>query len=912
MVLRDLGIYFSVIMLIVLGFFLQRRAWADNEGSDGGSAPSDGGSSSGQFTESQSECPRVVGHGSEMVAGSWRSKEGAKNQGCALHHARTPPWSGKERPMGPFQRGAGRGRGRKKAPPEAPELPEGVAEDFWMSGTTARLPSLDQLKQLLAKGGQAKECLAASEAVARQQGVEEILAASKDRWLQRLKMGFNLLFEGTGSKWRLLERFAQELRHLPVDVCCLDGFDAHASVPGFLRQLLAHGGQHRGVGSLEALVAAVLAARDTVLVLVVHNLEALPPQQQAALGWLATDPKVWLVASVDHLWAAVAWSSDMLKDFNFSREEVHTMEGYEIELKGKYPEHPPSWSDPFTVEVSSKVSMGLVLKSLTSNHRELVEVMAKNQLEGRKEGISMPDLLVVAEDRMIANNLTKLRRLLNELTDHDIVVQRQGHDGSTVYALVAKDPLLRRLAQGEMPCDGEADKDEDDDEAPSSIEWPELARAICAAWGGSGLGKGEVVVTLIAAGNSGHVCAALIDGNTQGRVKVQLLTSRPELFQSLRPKVRFPNGEMQEGLLYRVSRNPAELIPNSDIVLWTGPVTSTKEVFEKLQPYFDARRTCIGTIFAQGLVHVSAQRIFGPHVRFFALRNIPWLCRVVKAGEESAISGAKSAIGVMTCNLSEEWVKRELEPLFVVQKCGKREPTLELLPDFCPVVFNPANQIIHPARYWAMFRNWRGVPLSKEEEPPEWLYRDMDETAGQVLVVLDEELQALKDAYYQATGAEGCHHVIPLATRLLEQYGDQIADQSTMAKMVGTNKAYSMARTPVLRTMQGVMPHPNHRVVTDDIGWGLCVLVSIAERLQDFGVQTPTTMMRMLIEWHQKIMKKEYLYNGRLRGRDCAELVLLGPGDELSMVAKGVESESGGDWISKADGQASEPRYGNP
>ena len=27
-----------------------------------------------------------------------------------------------------------------------------------------------------------------------------------------------------------------------------------------------------------------------------------------------------------------------------------------------------------------------------------------------------------------------------------------------------------------------------------------------------------------------------------------------------------------------------------------------------------------------------------------------------------------------------------------------------------PVVFNPANQIIHPARYWAMFRNWSGQP----------------------------------------------------------------------------------------------------------------------------------------------------------------------------------------------------------
>lgn len=424
-------------------------------------------------------------------------------------------------------------------------------------------------------------------------------------------------------------------------------------------------------------------------------------------------------------------------------------------------------------------------------------------------------------------------------------------------------------------------------------------------------GQDEVVVTLIAAGNSGHVCAALINGNTHGKVKVQLLTSRPELFKNLRPKVHFPDGQIQEGLLHRVSKNPAELIPNSDIVLWTGPVTSTKEVFEKLQPYLDAKRTCVGTIFAQGLVHVSAQRIFGPHVRFFALRNIPWLCRVVKVGEESAITGAKSSVGVMTSNLSEEWVKTQLEPLFVVQKSGKWEPVLELLPDYCPVVFNPANQIIHPARYWAMFRNWSGQPLPKEAEPPEWLYRDMDETAGQVLVVLDEELQALKNAFFRATGAEGCNHVIPLATRLLEQYGDQIADKSTMAKMVGTNKAYSMARTPVLRTMQGVMPHPSHRVVTDDIGWGLCVLVSIAERLEDVGMHTPTTMMRMLIEWHQKIMGKEYLYNGRLRGRDCAELVLLHPGDDLSMVAKGV-SESLDDWISKADGQASEPRYGNP
>merc|ERR1740123_2175026 len=378
----------------------------------------------------------------------------------------------------------------------------------------------------------------------------------------------------------------------------------------------------------------------------------------------------------------------------------------------------------------------------------------------------------------------------------------------------------------------------------------------------------------------------------------------------MRPRVKFPTGQEQVGLIHKVSKDPAELIPQSDIVLWTGPVTTTKEMFETIQPYLDTRRTAVGTIFAQGLVHLLAQRTFGPDVRFFALRNIPWLCRTVKPGEESVIVGAKTSIGIMTTNCSDSWVKSDLEPLFVVQKTGKWEPVIDVLPDFCPIVFNPANQIIHPARYWALFRNWRGKPLTGKDEPSEWLYRGMDEVAGEVLVVLDEELQMLKDAYFEATGAMGCKHVIPLRTRLIEQYGDQIEDTSTMAKMVGTNKAYSLAKTPVIRTKLGVMPDPTHRVITDDIGWGLCALISIAERLEDAGVKTPTVMMRMLVEWFQKLMGKEYLHNGKLRGRDCRELILINLSDPLDLVARPPPGSR--EWLDEVDKQAEEHRIGNP
>jgi hypothetical protein len=46
---------------------------------------------------------------------------------------------------------------------------------------------------------------------------------------------------------------------------------------------------------------------------------------------------------------------------------------------------------------------------------------------------------------------------------------------------------------------------------------------------------------------------------------------------------------------------------------------------------------------------------------------------------------------------------------------------LRLLPDFASIVLNPANQIIHPARYWGIFKDWSGAPLNPESIP--WLYR---------------------------------------------------------------------------------------------------------------------------------------------------------------------------------------------
>merc|ERR1719182_1317441 len=104
-------------------------------------------------------------------------------------------------------------------------------------------------------------------------------------------------------------------------------------------------------------------------------------------------------------------------DFNFCYEEVHTYEGYAVESAARFPGGLPAWSGlGRDRRRAPKASLSLVLRSLTNNHRELVQAMAERQLESDSQtGISMSALLKITNDRMIAATVPKLKSLLNEL-----------------------------------------------------------------------------------------------------------------------------------------------------------------------------------------------------------------------------------------------------------------------------------------------------------------------------------------------------------------------------------------------------------------------------------------------------------------------------------------------------------------
>lgn len=101
--------------------------------------------------------------------------------------------------------------------------------------------------------------------------------------------------------------------------------------------------------------------------------------------------------------------------------------------------------------------------------------------------------------------------------------------------------------------------------------------------------------------------------------------------------------------------------------------------------------------------------------------------------------------------------------------------------------------------------------------------------------------------------------VIPIGPRIIQNYGDDVKDKSTLLQIFRTNVGYCKFKVPVVQVGTKFVVNIKARIFTEDIPFGLCVLLDIAEML---NLQVPNIVRS--IEWHQKLMGKEFVVNGRL------------------------------------------------
>ncbi len=364
----------------------------------------------------------------------------------------------------------------------------------------------------------------------------------------------------------------------------------------------------------------------------------------------------------------------------------------------------------------------------------------------------------------------------------------------------------------------------------------------------------EFTLTVIGGGNGGHVLAGL----ASAKVETRLLTRRPKEWQQT-IEVFHEDREVpfSKGSLAAISSEPQAVIPGSDLIIICGPVHIYDTILRRIAPYV-AAGTHIGLLFGQGCTHLLSKSLL-PVAHFFALQTIPWVCRTIKYGHQTHIRGIKKKVRMAATDSEKAFELIDMLEFLL----GRT--TVELLSNFTNIVLTPSNQIIHPGRYYGIFHNWDGrTPYAVEDIP--LLYGDMDQFSSECLQYLDDELQAIKHGILDRFPDIDLTSVKPLGQRITDDYGDLVRDKSTLRTIFASNYAYRSIMTPVRQVDRGCVPDPTIRLCTDDIPYGLCILKSYAELLE---IDTP--WIDIIVEWHQQLMEKEYIVNGRLTGRNASE-----------------------------------------
>ena len=155
-------------------------------------------------------------------------------------------------------------------------------------------------------------------------------------------------------------------------------------------------------------------------------------------------------------------------------------------------------------------------------------------------------------------------------------------------------------------------------------------------------------VTIVGGGASAHVLIPFLSGAGHS---VQLLTRRPDRWsEEIRLELQTIDEEVERvfnGNLARVSAEPGEVIPSSDVVILCMPVCRYREALRQLAPHLARdREVAIGTIYGQAGFNWMTGEIEREHglenLTTFAIGLIPWICRVREYGSVGVTYGCKA------------------------------------------------------------------------------------------------------------------------------------------------------------------------------------------------------------------------------------------------------------------------------
>jgi NAD/NADP octopine/nopaline dehydrogenase, alpha-helical domain len=374
------------------------------------------------------------------------------------------------------------------------------------------------------------------------------------------------------------------------------------------------------------------------------------------------------------------------------------------------------------------------------------------------------------------------------------------------------------------------------------------------------------VLTICGGGNAGHALAVVLSKRIDAQI--DWLVGSPEradlIHRGLSRGGLRSTGVIaaQADRLRTTSSDPAEVIPNADMVLLAVPAFAHAEVLRRVGMQL-GDETRVGCLPTRGGFEFEAARHLpgrgGRRRAIFGLQTLPWSTRVVEPGEVVNIGAAK-AEGTLASLPSDSGghLATKLSQMF-----GTR---LAPAASFLSLTLGNQGQSIHPGLMYGQFRSWSGERYDQESVP--MLYAGATDETGEIVERLSREaIDVARTLRARTKGALRLDHVQPVHDWLRASYAHVTADASTVASCFRTGPIRAR-RAPMVEVTPGrFIPNFQYRYLTEDVPYGLVITRALADIA---GVETP--MIDEVISWAQRVTDKVYLVGGRLEGPDMADL----------------------------------------
>lgn len=329
-------------------------------------------------------------------------------------------------------------------------------------------------------------------------------------------------------------------------------------------------------------------------------------------------------------------------------------------------------------------------------------------------------------------------------------------------------------------------------------------------------------ICICGGGNLGHVVAGFLAAHADG--EVSLLTRRPERWQR-QLAISTPEGATLLGRLSTISSNPAEVVPQADIVLLCLPGFSIREELQLISPYLSPQ-TAVGSIVSSTGFFFEAFKILPPQTPLFGFQRVPFISRIKEYGHSACLMGYKPSLHIaIEQTTRKEALRATMQQLFCVP--------VQLLKSYYEVSLTNSNPLLHPARLYTLWSDWHeGVTYPEET----LFYEQWTDEASALLIQMDEEFQQLLCVLPVTKGS------IPT---ILDYY--ESTDAPSLTRKLRSIQAFKGIKAPMKPCTGGFEPDFSSRYFTEDFPYGLQIILHQA---REHHVATP--VIDRVLSWGLK------------------------------------------------------------